>query len=1591
MIDSAEKFLPADGSHRSRTYADWAAAHAPETAGAARELVDAMGAELARTWTKPGRFVDAMAVRARSLPAAHLPWFWDTVGHRLIGYGSKPGGRAYVLARAAEAEHGLPVDVGYRRANALLFAAGGAMPAKEFGAHQRFLTERLAPADAFRAWAELLVAWGSSAADLPADLVRRARSTARSAGVGEAEVAGLVGSVLAVTRGKAVPDPVLDGAAELLAAHRPSEEVAAGLLGIFPEGATDGGAWLRLLERSGAVDAWTAGRIGAERTVSDWVGHYAHMYCYAVRRGGGVGRQRMPEEILSLVGRLATALRAAGAPVSLHTTRHHWQGLDAELLDAVLAAGAPVVDPGPEVGLKVWEGPAQRPLVALAADPVFGPRLEGRVHANLLPPMWSWDGRRLPGSAVTLLPGNDAIAQEVAARAGKLVDRVAGGALASAEEALTELETLLDRPTATALEGIGTALGDCPTEAPLHLSLRSGLAEEWGWPALDGVLARFADRAAQADAEAGDPAPGVVGVTSSWPVLTVYGRDRAVAVGPHGVVAETAFALPPDTSLHTAHHIGGSFLIAWSTTAGARYGDTACWAERPEEVFRPERLDGLQPFTGGYQEPLGYRFATPDGSGAHDGGRLLRAGGREGVALQYLQVSDGERVWHNGHHVWRPWLAVDARTGEELGEVPLPEFADGTVSEAPEPTPAGVESTRHAESTTLAPLPAGLAASPLGDRDGLVGFRARAARRRTPGPLDVWAVESVDGRRAGFTIDREGQEPFGLLRPAGAPEEEADGSLVLVRGGGLSGVRAYAAGGGLLWRLPGFPSTLRLDTTTRARGVCAASLGVAVPPAFWHLLRVRDAAGSRALRELGAEAVRGLLDAAGDGPSALRTAIGRELPELSSRPVIAAVEWSVRRALAVAERRAELAERVRLIREELPPAPARTAPDEDLARALFGLGNPGEEQRRRDGAAASAHPATIEAVAADGLALAGRIPEAVRRLAPQAPPRDWSAVLGTIDAVAWRLVAGPGGDQERATLAAFLTAWADTPFARAGSTWWVGRAEPRAVASLRAAGLPVAAGAGPDATWWVAPAGASDGAVAAVDPRARTVLVDRDDALRLRRMVELVDERGAPAVPEAAAARFAELTGVRRPIARLVLAGFPRDPGHDEDVALARRAPFRASPWTGDLYRRLCERLGAAGRREVLAAGPPADPDALWERDGFGAAVERMAAVWVERLGARPPVDDALADELEEEIGVSEHWARALGSGPGAEGKVFRPAADWRLFADRYRGAQARPVLPDGTTGPRGTVLGLPIPAVAAALVWAWTERPAGDPATRWAGALHDLLRAELARPELLYPLAERADGDERELERRFGPARLPVVPAAPPTDGTEPAPTPIAWDAGALVVCAPSGAAFVRPALTADPVAWERLVTESGLARGLELFELLRVGGGLDRMRARAASGVVPEGCHELDPRVSCPELTDEAAEALGVSRDAAGYFLQLLTLARPTDRSVRRWNGWTGARLTAAREELAGVGAVVIAKRARAGRSAFAPGGWTELKAPHLPVETPKLGLYRVRPLWQNRIEGPFERLLAPAPAHELFAAAWRGRGEAQGQAQE
>jgi hypothetical protein len=126
-------------------------------------------------------------------------------------------------------------------------------------------------------------------------------------------------------------------------------------------------------------------------------------------------------------------------------------------------------------------------------------------------------------------------------------------------------------------------------------------------------------------------------------------------------------------------------------------------------------------------------------------------------------------------------------------------------------------------------------------------------------------------------------------------------------------------------------------------------------------------------------------------------------------------------------------------------------------------------------------------------------------------------------------------------------------------------------------------------------------------------------------------------------------------------------------------------------------------------------------------------------------------------------------------------------------------------------------------------------------------------------------------------------------------------------------------------------------------------------------------------DPRDAVPDVVGEVAQRHRLTPDAAAYYLQLLALPDPTDRNVMGWTGWSAGALKALRAELVTAGLVVEAKRDRAGRGVFLPGGWLALRAPNLPLEGWKRELYG-----DTDLSSPVVLVLRPVP--ELFAVAWR-----------
>jgi hypothetical protein len=275
-----------------------------------------------------------------------------------------------------------------------------------------------------------------------------------------------------------------------------------------------------------------------------------------------------------------------------------------------------------------------------------------------------------------------------------------------------------------------------------------------------------------------------------------------------------------------------------------------------------------------------------------------------------------------------------------------------------------------------------------------------------------------------------------------------------------------------------------------------------------------------------------------------------------------------------------------------------------------------------------------------------------------------------------------------------------------------------------------------------------------------------------------------------------------------------------------------------------------------------------------------------------------------------------------------------------------------------------------------------GQPLRAGLPRLHALVLERLRNPELLVTLGcwyAGTGADEKKQKQLFEALAGEPNPLKQDADATA-----RAKDTGPLIVVHDESEvnAVLRPARLRsydDPEVSKlaRLCDDEGLYDALAFL----ASPGCASMMRRIEKTPVPEGGWEQNPAASAPELVKDASRTLGVAEDAAVVYLQTLALPDPTSKNVQRWNDWKPARYAKAVDELVKKKLFVSGKRQRAGREAFLPGGWENLKAPNLPLESWKLALHGVEREGKDgaQLRLPMGHLFLRRPAHELFAEAW------------
>ncbi|MFI2210759.1 hypothetical protein [Streptomyces sp. NPDC020141] len=1528
----------------------WALVNDPARGHHALAVVKEMERLARQVATKPGlakEGFDEIGERLdRSVPH-FLPTYYEQVGRLFLAAEARQQASVFFgKARAAEQRHALAVDEERLREVFLEFAGAGALSGKALREYAKGLADRLPPERAYTEF-RLVSAQRCTAGLTPyAGMLEDLRRLAKSAGLDvAAEESTLIREIIhtgAMSHASGTFWKSALPALTALAAEDPA--VRERLLSLLPETGGDrpeefDASWLALLERCGAIDLLLEGKVPAAEWLSSWSSHR--------QRGWRDLKRLVPE--LTLVERLADRLIADGEPLRL--VGGGWRvSVDLDLLDLCLSLGVPVHAPAEGVEnlqLSGWlsdEGEGRRDLAALVADERFAALLRGGVEQLA-------GGGESPGR-LKRIAEHPALRTVLAAwltdRADDL-DRPLG--LPEVDRQLTRLSRFSSPEVLAAAPGALERIAAFSPAGALARTLRAGVLDELGWPALEEAAAELGDGAGPTSDEPYE-------LSDAWPALVLRLGMRAVAVGPGEVLDRQTLSFPgADKSWHgpTVRYIGGQWLVV----NGYGQSRRGAWSGSSADSFTP---DGT--LQGSWQSSRIPSLELPDG-GRTFGGRPVHPGDTSFADESRAVASDGVSVWvlHEGE-----WWDYDPATARR-GRVTLPAFFDSALAER-----SGTLMPRYCR---LLPARAGLDSSPFGSKDGLVGWWVRF----DPATSTLTAC-SVDGGRSPSVEVPRGTRPerFGggfplppLRLPGGAALHPREAR------GFREGVRLYDAEGVCL-----------ASVTEGARGqTYAGGTPVVAPIGHWHALRPRDEQGSHALRAVTDADAAALLAAVAEGAEPA-LAVAELLPRITHPNLIAGVAGLVKEAARHGGRVGALAEKARGrtgpgASEDVPAV--RAAHDGLLRQALNCLTEShryyGSYGWQQDHSSAMSQLWSLRRVLADGDAADGVRPSSVNWLPLSGPGLAGAAI---------RAASPTTSEKEREALLEFLDTALEVradgdailldPRGRLRTLKVKGASdgEParRAGSLLRSADrvlmiLDVERAEPPHAVWNCVeydPAGAFGGWDGLTETASR-VLGSASDPARaesVRRVVDGVREHGPlPYRPEQAV-EFAERVGVGPVTAALVQLGLPglNEYGRDGLLAAEYLTPLGLKRADATSARETVGDFSPGARQRFTGLLLPADPDradGLWTR-GFD--LEPLTEAWIAERGRRRATPSWLTGRLVAEFSSDPGLDAALNpeARPELTGRTEqRPDEDGDLEAvDKDR-----------------LLTGYRLVSYVTMLRWLAYRLPFGDPLRAVLPVTLRMLRERLADPGLLLDL--QADWDEKgkATSRRIREA----LGLGPRTEGRQGGPVEV------------SDALLLTPAryYTEFESVWVRSAAlMSGEHAGPDhpaLKLLLAIAGDSDAMAALRAllgpefeeliSAEGPEGAAQ-HPGRSAPGLVAEAAGRFGLSEDAAALYLMLLALPDPTDRNQAEWTGWKPARLKKARAELAATDLVVEAKRARAGRSLFLPGGWLEARTPRLPLESWKTALL-------PESGGGFA--IPDRPVAELFAAAWQRvvEGEAPG----
>jgi len=1448
---------------------------------------------------------------ARAVPH-FLPTFYEEAARAFLAADSQTyAATMFGKAREAERTYALQIDEDRQHAVLLEFALAGALTAKALAAHSRELAARSDPATAYDRFRRLCLERTLGGMPPYAAMHVDLRRLAKAAKLGADEEDALLAELLAAPSITRAPSGFWTAyRPALVRVARRDPKVRGQLLGMNPRECPVE-TWLELLDECGATAALTepAGSFPAEAESPDgpagWLSRLD-------RDRGGWRRTRMAE-LYRLVERMADRLKADGVPTDLYRN----SCLDLDLIDTVLALGVPLAEPPKDAGCAVdqWladEAPGRRDLVEVAAHERLRSLLAESVEDHL---------RERYSDKATVMPDRvEAVVAVPGLRAAlhwwldRLADRVV-------RQGLTTLGAELDRLTTIACPA-GLAVNpeavrritEHELGPVLGRTLRAGVVDEFGWPALDAAVAGLAPADDETDLH----------VQMQWPQLLLHVGDQVAVVGGDSVELEHVLRIPAGEQRYLwrtiLRYVDGQLLVSWYRgEERASY-----WSGAADDVFTGPN--------DAFEASGRLSVALPDG-GRTAGARPLHVGDRSSQE-RGMVASDGLHYWVLQHssedYTWR-WYEYDVTTGE-LGRASLPAFFEAGAVDG--------EPLDHLNCRLL-PAPERLAGSPLGYRDGLVGWRVR----HVPGGGQVG--ESIDGR--GFTFDQGEPDRRGADRLLGAIRFPGSDTLH-----GLVRHDDYRNNRITLWTADGLQfSTIKTDTL---HSPFAEGTPLVPPPSYWHYLRPRDEAGSAALRVVTDDQARQLLadvtslagaamDQAMFDADTVRGLVADTLPQVSDPALLAGIAGVVKHATRAALRLARLTTATAAIAAA--PAPVVLDLDADkpsdklLDAAMRGL---------IPGCYDHGHEA-VRLFIDFGAALTGREPRMALTPLVNRADLDWLETLAVVPAAMHRAASPLTPVEHRDALLELLEILAGSGLLAGGSRTRRVNLQSSTKALTVAVGDIVAID---DRRLLIVYVDKSDGEVRALEhaPDGRFGPVP-GHVLRGERVFDTTGVTAELVTAFVALARangpvqwrpelvraFSAAAGISLAEATVLLGSVATKESWEQ----RRPDGWQVDPTVTDAaIEAALQHLpqhGMSPRGGVYGKLLPSEVDGLAKLWTTGPALDRLAAWREQTVGARIPVADDLIVDFRR-AGIAE----GITASEFLHGVANTQTCRWLVGSS-------------GDVSNNDLLI-----SVARALPWLVRRLPSAHPIRAALPRLLELTRQRLREPGFTITIGHTDEEDLEKFLRGLGG----VVTR---DDGK--------IDAGVFFV---GGQQYwreisLRPSRLNgldDPLLAAVVAFTDGPDPAVVAMRVL-LGDHLDNWLASPVPVEIAGAEH--DPSRSAPDLVAAVVERHGIGADAATLYLQLLALPDPTDRNVAEWTGWKPARLKAARAKLAGTDLVVEAKRPRARRSLFLPGGWLALSSPHLPLELWKLPLL----IGDGENIDALGTIVPVAPAPQLFTHAW------------